>query len=86
MQCLLHLLCGILLACAPAPAGILLNEINVAPPGLPDVYEYVELRSTSGGMEFTTLDATGTGEPLTLILLGMSGRIDGQVTQALRLA
>ncbi len=84
-------LIGVLACVTPALGTILLNEIHVNPPNDPSTgddsnYEYVELRSSTGGQEYTTVDGTETGEPLTLLLIDTSGGNIGEIKEAWRLA
>lgn len=71
-------LLGACLLVSPAFGTILLNEIHIDPP--PDLdlnYEYVELRSTTGGIEACT--------GLTLLVIENNGGQVGEVEEALNL-
>lgn len=69
---------GVSMLAGPASGTILLNEIHINPP--PDLdlnYEYIELRSTTGGVEKCT--------DLTLLIIENNGGQVGEVEEALNL-
>ncbi|MFN0126349.1 MAG: hypothetical protein ACKV19_06660 [Verrucomicrobiales bacterium] len=71
-------LLGACLLVTPAFGTIFLNEIHINPPPVSDLnYEYMELRSTTGGIEACT--------GLTLLIIENNGGQVGEVEEALNL-